>query len=98
MDRASSYSTGGGSGANSENEALNASLQNSTRLEIITQVRLALSCVLHTGVEDKGYTPSGRWVLRPNPRRCISSTLNRMVVVSMKPCVNIGVSFVSTLT
>ena len=75
MERASSYSTGGGSGANSDNEALSASLQNSTRLEITTQVgERALSSRLPNGVGASGvhtcvhlfvlaplghYTPSG---------------------------------------
>ena len=37
MERTSSYSTGGGSGANSDSEALNGSLQTTTRLEIRSQ-------------------------------------------------------------
>ena len=50
MERMSSYSTGG-SGANSDNEALTASLQNCGRLEVVTQVRhlcIAAPCFSRT--------------------------------------------------
>ena len=46
MERMSSYSTGGGSGANSDSEALNGSLQTTTRLEIRSQAS-APSAVPH---------------------------------------------------